>query len=173
LAGDDDGIPSADLVAALVAMPERSWGECNRGKPLTQNGLARRLKAFKIASGDVHIYDGQSRRSIKGYAVKSLREAFARYIPLDSSAPPRNSNKNNDVGKNQTAPVRNGGADENSANSLKSQHWRGGADESGLDGGMKGGGADESLQTGDSRECADDLAAATGPKPPFSTRERI
>jgi putative DNA primase/helicase len=81
LAGDDDGIPSADLVAALVAMPERSWGECNRGKPLTQNGLARRLKAFKIASGDVHIYDGQSRRSIKGYAVKSLREAFARYIP--------------------------------------------------------------------------------------------
>lgn len=35
-----DRMPSADLTAALVAMANKPWGECNHGKPLTQNGLA-------------------------------------------------------------------------------------------------------------------------------------
>ena len=39
---------SADLIAALVAMTDRPWGECNHGKALTQNQLARRLKPFNI-----------------------------------------------------------------------------------------------------------------------------
>jgi Protein of unknown function (DUF3631) len=38
-----DRISSFDLVAALVAMADKPWGECNHGKPLTQNGLARQL----------------------------------------------------------------------------------------------------------------------------------
>jgi hypothetical protein len=41
-------ISSGDLVAALVAMTDRPWGECSHGKPLTQNQLARRLKAFEL-----------------------------------------------------------------------------------------------------------------------------
>ena len=37
-----DRITSADLVGALAAMTERPWGECNHGKALTQNQLARK-----------------------------------------------------------------------------------------------------------------------------------
>jgi Protein of unknown function (DUF3631) len=35
LTKDDDGMPCHTLVDALVAMPDRSWSECNRGKALT------------------------------------------------------------------------------------------------------------------------------------------
>ena len=35
LTKDDDGMPCQALVDALVAMPDRSWSECNRGKALT------------------------------------------------------------------------------------------------------------------------------------------
>jgi hypothetical protein len=35
LTKDDDGMPRQALVDALVAMPDRSWSECNRGKALT------------------------------------------------------------------------------------------------------------------------------------------
>jgi hypothetical protein len=122
LTEDVEGMPSADLVAALVAMPERSWGECNRGKALTQNGLARRLKPFGIRTRDVHTgYGRRETRSFKGYALESLKEAFARYIPGFATAPPRNSTKNNGVEGNQTAQQDNGCADENLANELKSR----------------------------------------------------
>jgi Protein of unknown function (DUF3631) len=39
-------IAGADLVTALVAKDERPWGEANRGKPVTQAWLARRLNQF-------------------------------------------------------------------------------------------------------------------------------
>jgi putative DNA primase/helicase len=43
-----DRMTSADLVVELVAMADRPWCECNHGKALTQNQLARRLKPFGI-----------------------------------------------------------------------------------------------------------------------------
>jgi putative DNA primase/helicase len=130
LTEDDVGMPSADLVAALVAMPERSWAECTRGKALTQNGLARRLKPFGIRTRDVHTgYGRRETRSFKGYALESLEEAFARYIPGFATASPRNGNKNNGVEKNKTAQRDNGCTDEKLANGLKSWEWRGCADE--------------------------------------------
>jgi putative DNA primase/helicase len=148
-AEDDNGMRSAELVAMLVALPERPWGEWNHGKAITQNGLARRLRPFGIRPGDVHAGDGEARRSFKGYAAKSIKEACERYIfqntPLPS-APPRHSKGNKDLVDNQTAPQKNGGADGNEANSMKSNDLRGGAD--------------ENPQTGDACECADDLPPA-------------
>ena len=35
LTKDDDGMPCQALVDALVAMPDRLWSECDRGKALT------------------------------------------------------------------------------------------------------------------------------------------
>ena len=55
-----DRIASAELVCRLVAMEDRPWGECNRGKALTQNELARRLKAFGIRPGTLRINGEQS-----------------------------------------------------------------------------------------------------------------
>jgi hypothetical protein len=39
----DKHTSSERLVSALVAMSDKGWNECNHGKPLTQNGLARKL----------------------------------------------------------------------------------------------------------------------------------
>src|SRR5262249_44534629 len=53
--GDLDAITSADLVAALVADPERPWATWGKGdKPLTQSQLARLLPPFGIISETVH-----------------------------------------------------------------------------------------------------------------------
>jgi hypothetical protein len=148
-------ISSADLVAALVAMHDRPWGECNHGKALTQNLLARRLKPFGVFTKDV----GPEQNRVKRYTLESLVDAFARYIPPSATAHQRSGNTINHLDEKQTAHSFYGCAGANSYNQLNLNKMRGCAD--------------ENAQTGDARECADDLAAATVPKPPFSTRERI
>jgi hypothetical protein len=106
----------------------------------------RRLRPFGIRPGDVHAGDGEARRSFKGYAAKSIKEACERYISQNTplpSAPPRRSRGNKDLVDNQTAPQKNGGADGNESNPMESNELRGGAD--------------ENPQNGDACECADDL----------------
>jgi hypothetical protein len=88
-ATDDLYMRSSDLVAALVAMPERPWGECNHGKALTQNGLARRLKPFKVWTKDV----GPEAKRNKGYLRESFADAFNRYLPPSSTAHPHTTMK--------------------------------------------------------------------------------
>jgi putative DNA primase/helicase len=95
---DDQGMRSKTLVAKLLELEDRPWGECNHGKAITQNWLARRLKPFGIFTSDVHEGYGELRRSFGGYSVKAIEEAVKRYIspePPDSTAPPRQSNENN------------------------------------------------------------------------------
>jgi hypothetical protein len=58
-------------------MCDRPWGECNRGKALTQNWLARRLKPFGVHPKNV----GPKRDQAKGYTLESFADAFKRYIP--------------------------------------------------------------------------------------------
>jgi len=43
--GEADAIRSIDLVAKLIADPERPWAEWKRGKPLTQKQLGRATSA--------------------------------------------------------------------------------------------------------------------------------
>jgi Protein of unknown function (DUF3631) len=45
---------SADIAAKLTADPESPCAEYNRGKPLTQRGLARLLADFHIIPETVH-----------------------------------------------------------------------------------------------------------------------
>jgi putative DNA primase/helicase len=52
---DADKISSAEVVDALVAMPERPWSEHRKGKPINQNWLARRLRDFGICSRNIKI----------------------------------------------------------------------------------------------------------------------
>ena|SRR5208283_4220420 len=120
-------------------MPERSWAECNHGKPLSPNGLARHLKKFDIFTKDV----GPAEKRVKGYTLESFADAFARYIPPDETAQPRSHNKNNALDENQTAQQDYDCADEKAHTQLKSHGLRGCAD--------------EKPQRGEARECADDL----------------
>lgn len=72
---------SDDLAEQLTKKEEAPWSDWNRGKGLTQNGLAKQLKQFSITSKTMRI--GNERR--KGYDLNSFKDAFKRYIP---PAPP-------------------------------------------------------------------------------------
>jgi putative DNA primase/helicase len=79
---DTDIIRSADLVAKLVADPERPWAEWSRGKPLTQKQLAGLLRPFGIISEEVHP-PGQPHG--KGYKRIRFEEAWAAYLPSQNA----------------------------------------------------------------------------------------
>jgi hypothetical protein len=120
-------------------MCDRPWGECNRGKALTQNWLARRLKPFGVHPKNV----GPKRDQAKGYTLESFADAFKRYIPPDSTVYPYTANKNNCLDENQTVQQTNGWTDANADNPLNSNEVYGSTV--------------ENPPNGDSRECGDDL----------------
>ncbi len=72
------------LVEALTDKKESPWCDWNRGKGLTQNGLARLLKPFDVRSKTMRI--DEDRR--KGYELSSFNDAFKRYIPLPPPSQP-------------------------------------------------------------------------------------
>jgi putative DNA primase/helicase len=72
-------ILSRSLVESLCAMTEREWQEANRGKPITEGWLARRLRPFEISPKTLRI--GTDRA--KGYEAADFAEAFARYLPAE------------------------------------------------------------------------------------------
>lgn len=68
---------SARLTEHLVALEDRPWPECNRGKPLSANKLAFLLKPYGIRAAT---------RRVNGNPAKSLTpddfaDAIARYLP--------------------------------------------------------------------------------------------
>ena len=123
-------ITSAELVAALVAMTDRPWGECNHGKAMTQNGLARRLKGFGIGTINV----GPKKDRAKGYEFESFTDTFSRFIAGFQTVHPITSNKINNVEQKQSVHQKKGCTDENDANSLKSNDVCGGTVQNGESG---------------------------------------
>jgi hypothetical protein len=86
--GDAEVMKSADLVAKLTSDPESPWSEYNRGKPLTQRGLARLLADFRIIPETVHP-PGLSHG--KGYKRMWFEELWASYCPADIALHPSSS----------------------------------------------------------------------------------
>jgi putative DNA primase/helicase len=84
--GDEEAMSSADLVAALVADPERPWAEWRRGRPLTQKQLAGLLKPFCIISQTVHI---PGFKDAKGYSRADFEEAWSAYLPGQNASSPQ------------------------------------------------------------------------------------
>jgi Protein of unknown function (DUF3631) len=117
-------LSSEILTKGLLALSDRPWGECNRGKPLTQNKLARWLKEFEIRPKDI----GPKTDRVKGYECKAFADAFKRYIPESSesaTAHPRTGNEINDLDENQTAHQGKRCAVANPANPLNRKVVRG------------------------------------------------
>lgn len=80
-------IPTVDLIAALVADPEKAWATFNNGKPLTPRQLAKQVGAYGPRSKTVRQPDGTTP---KGYDVSQFEDAFARYLPVpEELTPPR------------------------------------------------------------------------------------
>jgi hypothetical protein len=81
--GERAQMPSADLVADLIAIEGRPWADGlgkNRDKPLTSNRLASMLKRFKITSGTIRVGD----KTPKGYLAEHFAEVFESYLPPKS-----------------------------------------------------------------------------------------
>jgi hypothetical protein len=71
-------ISTVDLIAALVADPEKAWATHNNGKPLTPRQLAKHLSTYGPRSKTVRQPDGTTP---KGYDVSQFEDAFKRYLP--------------------------------------------------------------------------------------------
>lgn len=130
-------LSSEDIVRKLKDKTDRPWIDWNRGKGLTQNGLARLLRPFGIKSKNLRINENIR----KGYDAESLTDAFNRYIPPAypfQSATPLQTNNINELRPNQTATNKKGVAVEKQDNHLKLHDCSGVADEKGVLGGMLG-----------------------------------
>ena len=70
-------LSSAEIVAALAALEDRSWAEYGRArKPISKNQLASLLRPFDIHSVDI----GPVTARVKGYRQKDCQDAFERYL---------------------------------------------------------------------------------------------
>ena len=61
-------------------MEDKPWPEWSKGKPITQNAIARLLKPFHIMPGTTHIGG-----TPKGYYLKAFSDAFRRYLPFQTA----------------------------------------------------------------------------------------
>jgi Protein of unknown function (DUF3631)/CHC2 zinc finger len=71
-----EGMHSVTIVTKLTGDPEKSWDEAFRGKPLTQNRLAKVLKAYAIISENVTV----NMTELKGYRRSNFEEAWTVYV---------------------------------------------------------------------------------------------
>jgi hypothetical protein len=65
-----------NILHHLINLDESVWADL-RGKPLTDRGLAARLRPYGIRSKDVRIGDAVN----KGYRREDLHDAWKRYLP--------------------------------------------------------------------------------------------
>jgi hypothetical protein len=80
-----DKLSSAVIVQQLAEMEGQPWAEFGRSrKPITQNAMARLLKAYKIAPRTIRTGDQIS----KGYKRKAFKEAWKRYLPQQGDFDP-------------------------------------------------------------------------------------
>ena len=69
---------SAAMVASLIKDEEKPWAEFTRGKPLTQNRLAKLLGAYRITSQTV---TPPGKKDAKGYYRSQFEDAWSYYLP--------------------------------------------------------------------------------------------
>ena len=74
--GDEDKLPTAEVLRRLVALDSAPWQTWHRGGPLTSHGLARLLRPFEVRPTTIRIGAGTP----KGYRLDDLADAFSRYL---------------------------------------------------------------------------------------------
>jgi putative DNA primase/helicase len=73
-----DKIASADLMKELLAVETSNWSEYRKGKPITQNTVAKLLKPYRIYPGTKRIDED---RTLKGYQLNDFEDAWHRFLP--------------------------------------------------------------------------------------------
>jgi hypothetical protein len=74
--GDREAMATKTLLNELINMDESVWADI-KGKPITDRGLAFRLRAYEVGSKVVRIGEGTA----KGYAKGDFYDAWQRYLP--------------------------------------------------------------------------------------------
>jgi putative DNA primase/helicase len=96
---EEVGIPSGTIVNKLVEMADKPWGECNYGRPLTKNGLARKLKPFGIHPKKIRVED----TTPYGYLAAEIVAIHTRYRYSGTSTGTNGTNNEfNDLRENKT-----------------------------------------------------------------------
>jgi len=73
-----DRLASERLCGLLSEIDDRPWGEWSKGRAMSTNKLAGRLKSFGIHSKTMRLPNGDR---LKGYELSTFADAFARYVP--------------------------------------------------------------------------------------------
>lgn len=132
-------LASQTIVDALTAMEDRPWAEWRRGKPMTQNSLARLLRPYKIRPDNIRI----GATVPKGYTAAQFHDAWARYTPssldtpFQTATPPHSSNAKG-FDDFQTATDPHGVADRKPPDPLQDNGCSSVADEKGVQEGVRG-----------------------------------
>jgi putative DNA primase/helicase len=87
LIGQSERMASAAIVKALVAMPERTWSTCVRGRPLTELHLSLLLRPFGVRPRQWGEGPKAHRRNVRGYYLTDLQPVFLRYVPRTPDVP--------------------------------------------------------------------------------------
>jgi putative DNA primase/helicase len=75
-----DFLSSEDVVAKLLEMEERPWGEWKKGKAITKIQVAAILRKFGVRPKQTWLDSSPSR----GYELADFNDAFSRYLPSES-----------------------------------------------------------------------------------------
>ncbi|MCL5776440.1 DUF3631 domain-containing protein [Limibaculum sp. FT325] len=92
-------LQSSELVAWLVQMEDRPWGELKQGRPITAISLARLLKPFGIKPRQMKF----GTYGAKGYQRSEIRDAYDRYCATmpDRVETPKPTNDTSGLGHAQ------------------------------------------------------------------------
>ena len=74
--GEREAMATKALLNELISMDESVWADI-KGKPITDRGLAFRLRTYEVGSKVVRIGEG----TVKGYAKEDFYDAWQRYLP--------------------------------------------------------------------------------------------
>jgi 5S rRNA maturation endonuclease (ribonuclease M5) len=74
--GDEEQMTTKQILAELCLLEDAPWKDL-KGKPITDNQLARRLRQYGVKSRNVRIGDAVP----KGYARADLYDVWRRYLP--------------------------------------------------------------------------------------------
>ena len=106
--GEREAMATKALLNELINMDESVWADI-KGKPITDRGLAFRLRAYEVGSKVVRIGEG----TVKGYAKEDFYDAWQRYLP---QPPMEEVTKVTSVTGNGSEPNGNSHADDNISN---------------------------------------------------------
>jgi hypothetical protein len=80
--GDEEQLTTKKILAELHVLEDAPWSDL-KGKPLTDNQLARRLKQYGVKSKTLRL---SADLFAKGYTRADLHDVWRRYLPPSSSA---------------------------------------------------------------------------------------